>query len=87
MSIITTRPADKSTMTKIEFSILPNANLTQETIAADFRKVEKYISKKPLRRPNRTHPILDVTNEQLLKAAENNPPPQEWYDTDEECPF
>jgi hypothetical protein len=27
------------------------------------------------------------SNEELLKLAASNPPPKEWFDGEEECPF
>lgn len=31
--------------------------------------------------------IATPDNETLKKIAEQNPPPKEWLDSDEECPF
>ena len=41
------------------------------------------LSDKPLRRPRRQFP----TNEELIRLAERNPPPAEWFEGEAERPF
>jgi hypothetical protein len=62
-------------------------NATQTTCVIPFHAAEGMLSNKPLRRPSRTRPIRDLTNEQLERIAAVNRPPAEWFEADEERPF
>lgn len=44
----------------------------------EFNDVRHLLSDKPLRRPSAS---------QLKRIAKENPPPREWFDVEEECPF
>jgi hypothetical protein len=63
------------------------AGLTTGTFTAEFDHIKAYLSDKPLRYPNRSEPVSRITNAQLKRIAKENPPPQEWLDGEEECPF
>lgn len=58
------------------------------SMQVEFSSVVNLLSGKPLARPGRTRPAnRRITNSELLKLASQNPPPQEWFNTEEECPF
>ncbi|MSR59807.1 MAG: hypothetical protein EXS05_19580 [Planctomycetaceae bacterium] len=60
---------------------------THATCALPFDNVKGMLSDKPLRRPPRTRPERDLTNDQLKRIAAVNPPPSDWYTHDEDRPF
>lgn len=52
-----------------------------------FELIKDKLSEKQLRRPNRSVPRRLLSNEELKRIAEANPPPANWLEGDEECPF
>lgn len=63
------------------------SDATQMTVSADFEKIKEGLSEKPLKRPPRTRPVRDLTNDQLRRIATIHRPPPEWFIEDEERPF
>jgi hypothetical protein len=49
--------------------------------------VQEHLSDRALRRPQRLQPVRRVTQAELVRIAARNPPPAEWFDGEEECPF
>ncbi|MFN0053168.1 MAG: hypothetical protein ACKV0T_13370 [Planctomycetales bacterium] len=60
---------------------------SQTSCVAIFDAVKSRLSEKPLKRPKRTRPIRDLTNDELIRIAAVNQPRPEWFQHDEECPF
>jgi hypothetical protein len=54
---------------------------------AGLEELNGHLSDKPLRRPNRTAPARQLTNEQLKRIAAANPPASDWFEGEEERPF
>jgi hypothetical protein len=52
-----------------------------------FEYVKDQLSTRGLRRPQRLRPSRIVTQAQLMHIAHNHPPPAEWFEGEDECPF
>jgi hypothetical protein len=57
--------------------------VTSQTVIADFSKISHLLSNRELRRPRTGWPSAA----ELKRIAAKNPPPPEWYEGEEECPF
>jgi hypothetical protein len=57
--------------------------VTSYTLIADFAKISHLLSSKILRRPRTSGP----TRDELKRLAKKYPPPPEWYEGEQECPF
>jgi hypothetical protein len=90
MTLIVTILVEISEATKtvdVRIVVPAGASVSTGTFTEDFERIRPYLSDKPLRHPCRAEPASDVTNAQLKRIAGQNPPPQEWLDGEEECPF
>ncbi|MBI1903137.1 MAG: hypothetical protein HYS13_18710 [Planctomycetia bacterium] len=72
---------------KSQLPIPAAGEVTLQTSMPEFEAVRMYLSDKPLHQVNRTRPIRQVTNAELKRIAAKYPPPPEWFEGEEECPF
>lgn len=61
----------------------PPPAVTSTTLVVPFEQIVHLVSMRGLRRPRSPFP----TGEQLKLIAAKNPPPAEWFDGEDECPF
>lgn len=87
MSTAVTIPGETQANVRVNLSMAPEMSQTTTTFLAGFDKVKNYLSDKPLKRPRRTAPVPQISNAHLKRLAAAHPPPQEWLNGDEACPF
>jgi hypothetical protein len=71
----------------IRLGTSPGVARTVETFSGRIDVIKPYWSQKPLQGPNRTRPLRQLTNAELKRIAAAHPPPAEWFEGEEECPF
>ena len=82
------RDMTKSTapQTGLTFSGSSNA-AHSSTLNPGFERLKEYLSTKPRRRSVRSKPSRNFSQQQLLELATKHPPPPEWFQGEDECPF
>lgn len=70
-------------------SIPAGGHVSTCTGSPPFEAISKILSPRGCTRPPRLapHEGVIITQSRLLELALKNPPPQEWYEGDESCPF
>jgi len=82
-----TFPADQTKNAHIECAVPSSMARSKFTGLLDFVRVKKPLSSPALRRPKRLKPGRDFTNAELKAIAAAYPPPPEWFEGEDECPF
>lgn len=79
--------AGQGSVVKVAMPPSSGLSVTAGTFLADFDAISDGLSSKPLRRPSRSRPLPELTNDLLKRLAKNHRPDDEWFEGETECPF